>query len=469
MKKFRNKITVAVLTMVMLSCSDNFLELQPQQSVADTQALTTLEDFKSAITGVYNDLSNSDYYGRYFILIPDVMSDDVKQNSQANRVRNYAEYVATRADDDAEDIWEVMYEANVAANAIINSEVEVPAAVQADKDHIVGEAYALRGLIYFDMVRLFAQSYQFTADASHLGVPIVLKFDQLSTPARNTVAEVYAQVISDMQKALTLMKDTPRSGNTATLSATAVKALLARVYLYKADWANAEAMATEVINSGKYSLVSNANYVSSWSSDYSSESIFEISMTPSDNRGSDALGRMYIVEGYGDYLPSDDVYSLIPAGDARQGLYKPDPGLSGAFAPFRMNKYPSVKGEDNTKVIRLSEMYLIRAEARAMKSSPDEPGARADVNEIRLRGLPTATPIASSGPALLDDIARERRIELAFEGQRLWDLMRKKQGVVRNQCTSPICSIPYPNDRFVLPIPQAEIDANPVIQPNPGY
>lgn len=104
-----------------------------------------------------------------------------------------------------------------------------------------------------------------------------------------------------------------------------------------------------------------------------------------------------------------------------------------------------------------------------MKSSPDEPGARADVNEIRLRGLPTATPIASSGPALLDDIARERRIELAFEGQRLWDLMRKKQGVVRNQCTSPICSIPYPNDRFVLPIPQAEIDANPVIQPNPGY
>jgi len=196
MKKFRNKITVAVLTMVMLSCSDNFLELQPQQSVADTQALTTLEDFKSAITGVYNDLSNSDYYGRYFILIPDVMSDDVKQNSQANRVRNYAEYVATRADDDAEDIWEVMYEANVAANAIINSEVEVPAAVQADKDHIVGEAYALRGLIYFDMVRLFAQSYQFTADASHLGVPIVLKFDQLSTPARNTVAEVYAQVIN---------------------------------------------------------------------------------------------------------------------------------------------------------------------------------------------------------------------------------------------------------------------------------
>ncbi|HCM77144.1 MAG TPA: RagB/SusD family nutrient uptake outer membrane protein [Cytophagales bacterium] len=468
MKNLKKIFTVAILTLVMLSCSDNFLELQPQQSVADTDALTTLEDFKSSITGVYNDLSNSDYYGRYFFLIPDVMSDDVKQNSQANRVRNYAEYVATVADAQAEDMWEVMYEANVANNAIINSKVEVPAAVQADKDHIVGEAYALRGLIYFDMVRMFAQHYQYTANASHLGVPIVLDFDQLSQPTRNTVAEVYAQIISDMQKALTLMKDTPRSGNKSTLSATAVKALLARVYLYKDDWVNAEAMATEVINSGKYTLVSNANYVSSWATDYSSESIFEISMTPSDNRGSDALGRMYIVQGYGDYLPSNDVYSLIPPGDARQGVYKADPGLSGAFAPFRMNKYPSITGEDNTKVIRLSEMYLIRAEARAMQTGK-ETGAQSDVNAIRLRGLPSATPIASTGQTLLDDIARERRIELAFEGQRLWDLMRKKQGVVRNQCTSIVCTIPYPNDRFILPIPAAEMDANPNIQPNPGF
>lgn len=469
MKNIKNKIVVALLALASLSCSDSFLELEDQQKVLTTEALLTLGDFNSSITGVYNVLSDADYYGRYFHLIPDVMSDDVKQNSQANRVRNYAEYVATRGDAQAEDMWEKMYEANLSLNVIINSDVKVDDDDVDDRDHIIGEAYALRGQVYFDLVRMFAQHYQFTAGANHLGVPIVLDFDRFSTPARNTVEEVYTQIINDMTKALTLMKDTPRSGNKGTLSATAVKALLARVYLYKGDWTNAEAMATEVIGSGKYTLVSNANYVSSWATSYSSESIFEITVTAADNRGSDALGRMYIVQGYGDYLPSNDVYSLIPVGDARRGVYKTDSKLAGDFAPFRMNKYPSTQGIDNTKVMRLSEVYLIRAEARAMKAAPDEVGARADVNAIRLRGLPSATPIASTGQALLDDIARERRIELAFEGQRLWDLMRKKQDVVRIQCTSPICTITYPNDRFILPIPEAEMDANPNIQPNPGY
>ena len=121
---------------------------------------------------------------------------------------------------------------------------------------------------------------------------------------------MYNQIIADMNQGISMLSNNPRTGRTSTLNNTAAKALLARVYLYKEDWANAEALATEVINSGEYTLVSNGNYLSSWSSDYSSESIFEIAMTENDNRGSDALGRMYIVEGYGDYLPSNDVVSL---------------------------------------------------------------------------------------------------------------------------------------------------------------
>src|SRR5210317_1605136 len=101
MKRIYNKVAIVFITIFALSCSDQFLELSPQQSVADTDALTTLEDYYSSITGVYNDLSSSDYYGRYFILVPDVMSDDVKQNSQANRVKQYAEYVANVTDSDA--------------------------------------------------------------------------------------------------------------------------------------------------------------------------------------------------------------------------------------------------------------------------------------------------------------------------------------------------------------------------------
>lgn len=465
------KITVKYLflTFAILassSCSKDFLELTPQQSVANELALTSLDDFKSSITAVYNGLSDADYYGRYFLLVPDVMADDVKQHPSANRAKNYAEYIATRGDGVAEEMWQEMWEEINSVNALINSKVELPQSVQGEQQHIIGEAYALRGLVYFDMVRAFAQHYSFTAGGSHLGVPIVLEFDQFNEPSRNSVAEVYAQVISDMKRGIELMSDTPRTGRTSTLSKTAVKALLARVYLYSEDFVNAEALASEVISSGKYQLTPTESYIDSWSSDYSSESIFEIAMTENDNRGSDALGRMYIVEGYGDYLPSNDLVSLYPDDDVRLGWFKEDPVLSGDYAPFRMNKYPSTAGEDNTKVIRLSEVYLIRAEARAMQGKGD---AQGDIDVIRQRSQPSATPVTATGQALIDEVMLEKRKELCFEGQRLWDLMRHKQDIVRKQCTSSICTIAYPNERVIMPIPEAELDANPNIEANPGF
>lgn len=459
---------------LMLSCSEDFLELTPQQSVANEDAITNLNDYYSSIAGVYNDLSSANYYGRYFVLVPDVMSDDVKQNSQANRVVEYAEYVANVSDGTALNMWTLMYRAINSANAIINAEVVVPAGVKDQQDHIIGEAYALRGLIYFDLVRLFAHHYSFTAGGTHLGVPIVTNFDAQAKPTRNTVREVYDQVINDMEMAIGLMGPS-HSGDANKLSNTAVRALLARVHLYEENWTDAETRATEAISAGGYSLESNANYMNVWG-DNSSESLFEVSMTEADNRGSDALGRMYIVEGYGDYLPSDDVVNLYDPTDVRMGVFKADPLLSGAYAPFRMDKYPDVQGWDNTKVIRLAEVYLIRAEARA-EIGTNEAGARTDLDMVHQRGLATAPPNGDTGQALKDAIALERRMELCFEGQRLWDLRRKKQDITRTACTANVCSIPYSSNgadqslsnRTILPIPQSEMDANTNIEPNPGY
>lgn len=467
MNKLYIKGLIAALAFITLSCGEDFLELTPQQSVADTEALTTIDDYKSSITGVYNDLSSANYYGRYFMLVPDVMADDVKQHPSANRAKDYAEYSAVVGDGIAAGMWSTMWGAINATNAIINAVVDLPAAVEAERNHIVGEAYVLRAQIYFDMVRLYAQHYSFTSDASHLGVPIVLAFDQFSEPSRNSVREVYDQVVADMQAGIALLDNDTRSGTTSTLSKSAGQALLARVYLYRGDYANAESMANTVINSGKYTLEANANYYSSgWVADFSSESIFEINMTENDNRGSDALGRMYIVEGYGDYLPSDDVVSLYAADDVRDNWFQVDPFLTGDFAPNRLIKYPSVPGTNNTKVIRLSEVHLIRAEARAQQGND---AAQADVDLIRQRAQPSAAAVTATGAALIDEVLLERRKELAFEGQRLWDLMRYKQDIVRTNCTSPICTITYPNNRVIMPIPEAELDANPNIEPNPGY
>lgn len=457
-----------ILSGLILSCSDSFLELTPQQSVSDTEALTDLEGFESSITGIYNKISGSDYYGRYMFLIPDVMADDVKQNAQANRIEDYAEHIVRESDGDANSLWTTMYEGVNAANAIINSDVVVPDAVKDEQDHIIGEAYALRGLIYFDMVRFFAQQYTFTSDASHLGVPIVLEFDASNEPSRNTVSEVYDQVVSDMDMAISLMSSTSRSGNSNTLSSTSAKALLSRIHLYQEDWVNAEAMATEVIESGDFSLVPNASYYDLWTIDNISESIFEISMTEADNVGGGGLAGLYLPEIFGDYLPSNDVVTLYEAEDARLSTFEIDTDLIGEFASNRMIKYPDINGFDNVKVIRLAELYLIRAEARAQIGT-NIVGAQDDLDVVRQRALPTAEDNVDTGTALDDAIFLERRLELAFEGQRLWDLMRKKEDIVRINCTSATCLIPYASETVVLPIPQNETDANPNIEQNPGY
>src|SRR5690606_20401204 len=192
-----------------------------------------------------------------------------------------------------------------------------------------GEALALRGLIYFDLVRIYAQHYTFTADASHLGVPISLSFNPTNRPGRNSVKEVYDQVIDDMTTGISLMKNQSRSGTNTTLSKTAVKALLSRVYLYKEDWANAEATASEVIQDNTYALVSNANYMNLWNTNNTSESLFEIAMSAADNLGNNSLAALYLPQIFGDYLPSSDVTSLFEPNDVRLQTFFVDPLLSG--------------------------------------------------------------------------------------------------------------------------------------------
>ena len=467
MKKY-NKTILIFMAGIVLYCLTDFLELTPQQEVADSQALTNLEDYNSSITGIYNAISSSNYYGRYMFLIPDVMADDVKQNSQANRIIFYAEHVVNVSDADASNLWTDMYEAINAANIIINSEVIVSDLVKDEQDHIIGEAHALRALVYFDLVRFFGQHYTYTSDGSHLGVPLSLTFDPSNRPSRNTVKEVYDQIISDMILAITLMENSSRSGDSNTLSAIAVKALLARVYLYKEDWNNAEVMANSVIESSNYSLISNGNYSDLWTNDNNSESIFELSMTDADNVGSGGIAGLYLEDGYGDYLPSNDIISLYDPLDERLSIFSVDNFLSGDYAPYRMEKYPDVNGSNNVKVIRLAEVYLIRAESRA-EIGTNISGAQQDLDMVRQRSLLSASNNSNTGQTLKDAIFRERRLELCFEGQRLWDLMRKKKDVVRDQCTSLTCLIPYGSDSVILTIPQIETDINPNIVQNPGY
>jgi hypothetical protein len=277
------------------------------------------------------------------------------------------------------------------------------------------------------------------------------------------VAEVYSQAISDLNTGIGMMTQTRRGP--FLMSKEAAQAILSRIYLYMEDWGNAASMADAVINSGKYGLVAGQAYIDQFSSGASSEAIFEIQSTDTDNRGSDALGRMYAAHGYGDYLPAKDLLNLIDPADLRWGMFTTDDLLTGIYASHRVNKWPAPTGSDNVPVIRLSEVYLNRAEARARGGQ--DAAAQDDLNMIRARaGLADVT---ATGAALLDAIALERRIELAYEGHRIHDLMRNKMSINRVDVTGDVAFMAYPCNFCILPIPQAETDTNENMAQNAGY
>jgi len=481
MKKSINIFIKMLLIMAIVipqSCSDDFLDLKPQQSLEEDNAMNTIDKLDAAITGIYEELNSSNYYGRYIYIVPDVMSDDVKQNAGANRAVEFAQYQANPDLWIPEGLWEDCYQVIDRANRVIHNETDFPDAVQGQADFRKGEAYALRALAHFDLVKMYAQHYTFTDDASHLGVPIKTKIDAFQKPERNTVQEVYTQIVSDFQDALTLMQASQNPSSSGTLSTHAVKALLSRVYLYMEDWENAADMATDVISDGPYGLFSHGNYFDIFSQDFNKERIFEVVFTPAGMLGSDCMGGLYLSQVYGDYLPSDDLLDTIPAGDARKRIgalwgegegevFTIDPSLAPPYDSLRVNKWPDPNGEQNITVIRLAEVYLNRAEAYYHMDQPGD--AQTDLNTIRQRGLPSAPDVTATGQALLDEILLERRRELCFEGHRLFDLMRYQKDMIRDDCTGATCTVTYPDGRFILPIPVDEMDVNPNMIQNPAY
>ena len=472
MKLLKNFTVALLLLMVGISgFSCDHLAIDPEQSISNDAFFESMADFRSGIGGAYNQMQNRGWYGRTMPLVPDLMSEDVKQSAQANRYQEFADYEGLRQSGHQyeRDLWREVYETINILNNMINAEegFEPPSTSVTELNQLIGEAYAQRALAYFDLVRMYAQHYTFSAGASHPGVPIVTTFDVTSLPSRNTVSEVYTQIIADFNVAIGKMT---MDRGFSQFSKEAAQALLSRVYLYMEDFTNSIAMADAVINSGRYSLVSAGSYLTMFSDGGSSEAILEVSNSPTDNIGSDSVGGMYRKSGYGDYLPALDLLNLIDLNDIRLGMFIFDPDLTGPYASMRVNKYPTTTNTDNVPVIRLSEVYLNRAEAYAR--SGNDAGAQADLNLIRQRGLSTAPDVTLTGDALLADILMERRIELANEGHRIFDITRHKMDVVRVDFTGDVGLITYgsPLSNFwIFPMPAQEVDVNPNIEQNPGY
>ena len=463
---------LSITAMLLGSCSKSFIERTPYGSVSPDVELSSTSGLKNALDGLYGNLRRINLYGRDFPIMGDLMADNTFVEARnSGRYLSIYNYSFTVADQQFGEIWQSGYQAITNANRIIDATV-----TGSDADAIKAQAYGVRALLYFKLVNIYAKPY--TDDPNALGVPLVLHYSPYDLPGRAKVGEVYNQIVADLKQAF---QTAPDYTSSATLSKYAIEGLLAKVYLYMGNNALAKSSAIDVINKSGIDLLTYDGYLPYWADPASSsdqeETLFEIDVDVINNNGFDDYAGMYIF-GYDDIYPSRQLVSLYSNTDIRSAILVPGTtkGGANAFINVKFQNAQNTADRDNIKVLRMSEVYLIAAEA----SLPgDEVTARKYLNALVAERDPAFPGYLSTGTTLLNDIVQERRKELAFEGDRFYDLNRLKRPVVRLSNSGAISAgtgnvnltIPYPDNRRVGPIPQTEVQANPTIagQQNPGY
>jgi starch-binding outer membrane protein, SusD/RagB family len=469
----RNKTYIPFLLLVAMaglalgSCSKSFVNQNSATNLSTSEALSTPQLLQSDLIGLYAELRNVDQYGRDFPVIGDLMADNtfLEARNSGRYVYQFA-YTVPSIDAVTLSMWQDSYNGILDANQIIDANV-------TGADAVKSQAYAIRALLYFKLVNIFAQPY--TYDSAGPGVPLVLHYDVTAEPGRSSVAAVYAQIVSDLKAA---MVNAPDYVSSIFLSNYSIEGLLARVYLYMGDYADAETTALDVMNNGPFTLVQPGAFKSFWANPNvqtdAVEVMFEVDMDPINNNGFDDLGGIYI-NGYQDIYCSLQLAQLYTATDVRSQLLIFGTTKGGDPA-YLVNKYPDAENtnKDHPKVIRLAEVYLIAAESAARLG--DNGDAQTWVNDVAvLRDPAFVGGYTDIGQALIADIIQERRKELAFEGDRLYDMQRCgltiNRGTNQGAAAGDGLSIPFPNDFRVAPIPEQEILRNATIatQQNPGY
>ena len=423
------------------------MNVQPTQSIEVSQALTTEQDVRITLTGAYDGISDINVYGGGIQYIGDLLGDnrDVVFGGTFTTLDEIWRKSVTTSNTVVRDLWLDSYNALNRANNVLANLDKVSTDNQSNFE---GQARFIRGSVYFELVKLFGKSYNDGNPASNPGVPLVLTptgtVGEADNRARNTVAEVYAQVLDDLTKAETLLANgSPAQSGFA--SKQAAQAMLARVYLQQQNFAAARDAANRVITSGAFSL---AGTFAGAFTDASTETIFKIVVTDQD--GVNDLNTFYASNrnsGRSDVRVQTKFRQLYGATDARGQFFTTVNNL--VFT----SKYNDRFGD--VPVVRLAEMYLVRAETNLRLNTSVGAAPLADINSIRARA--GATPLTA---VTLADVLLERRLELAFEGQQIADI--KRTG-------GTIGTTGYNANNLILPIPQREIDTNSQLTQNAGY
>lgn len=489
------KHTTALIFVVFLlftagSCSKSFLDEEPLDATTTGNAIKDEASMYTATVGLYASMRATDFYGRTFAIKGDLMADACfLSSSNSGRYLGFNNYDMDKTNSYPSNIWQNAYAAIKNANFIINSGLENNS---NNTSHMYAEAYAVRGMVLFDLVRNFALPY--TADPKKLGVPIVLKFDSLALPARDTIDKVYAQVLSDLNTAYSMAKFTQnatmtftstgvsRTMNASYITKYAIKGMLARVYQHMGDWTAARDAALDVVNNAGNVLIESSGLAGYWSGTVTRadkvETMFEITSDANNSVSDGTLANIYVPKtfggSYGDILATKALYDSYTATDARKALYMDTVRSSQLGRAYYITKYPiNTASYDDVKIVRYADVLLILAEA--YYNLGDETNALKYVNMVATKRDPAYAGYTTTGTDVLESILNERLKELAFEGYRFWDLYRLQRTFVKAQAQdasnaiSKSITVTPATLNMIFPIPNDEILVNSNLKQNDGY
>lgn len=455
----KNSISFVLLGLCLCSCQD-FLTVEHKGRTTIPVFLSYPNGLQAGLTGAYN--KTYAYQDGHMIKYGDVAGNMLYMSTTSSATEMVSQYNYTSNAEEETGavgyIWRNGYEALSNVNNVIQYQPSVLEEYPQDADllnHILGQAYALRALCHFDLCRTYGQAYCYTDDASHLGIPVLTKTPGPNdNPSRNTVAEAYKLILSDLNKAEELLSDFSLNDTGTDIyhfNLEAVQVFLSRVYLYKQDWQKAFDYASQVAQ--HHSLAYGADYLSMFNSfTTSGEALLRLS-------GEDQNGKL---KSFYDQtaLPADTLISLFDAADIRLKLLYRD-GQKYVTKYYVPNATESKRND--LFLFRTSEAYLTAAEAACQLHDYDT--ARLFLKQILARAVDDdyAQNILASvaDTDLLELTLIERVKELCFEGHCMFDLTRRGASLVREvKTSSTMPRVEWPSDRFVLPIPLTELNAN---------
>ncbi|MCL1667868.1 RagB/SusD family nutrient uptake outer membrane protein [Elizabethkingia ursingii] len=440
----------ACLGISMVSCN-NVLDVDPQDALDTERVYSSVSNFEKGVLGSY-----SLYSPEYSVLIGSVMADECRLNSQNNGVNGFGNLLNrweyTSEDDILLKAWKNYYADIYSINLLLENAAKVPVRNEQERNKqksLVAELYGLRAMVHFELHRNFGASDADGNDA--LTIPYITDTDVNKKPGKISLSKFYEYLWLDLEKA----KDVDETVD-FRMNKNVVTALEARVALYQKNYIVALAKSTQIINQFQLSDIS--QYENLWKDKSPSEVVFRLKRSNDNKLRPNTLWQDYAA-GRKFFQPSYKLMDSYTDSDIRLSIFSKDENAEEDL----INKYPGNDFSDkvnDVKVFRVSEMYLIRAEANYFLNRKD--ASLQNINELRKHRISNGGQLSAID---LDVILSERYLELAYEGHRYYDLKRLKLPVQRLKkdlaAEGDQSELSSNNRAYILPIPLKETIVNP--------